>query len=163
MTARLWLRPVVAALLASAACRESGHEYVVILPEAPGLREGSAVEYLGVLVGEVTRITFLRDTVGSPRVALDLRLSRDSVPLRARDSVRIRNLGLLGDQVLSIVPGPSNVAILGSGDTLVAAENAIPPRIEPDEFLKALARQAPDSVAGHGADTGGARRPAPRP
>ena len=92
-----------------------------MLPEAPGIREGSPIDYLGIEVGEVSRVRFLRDTSGPPHLALELRLGRDSVPLRARDSVRVRNIGIFGDQALWIVPGPSNAPVLAEGDTLLAA------------------------------------------
>ena len=163
MVARVLLQCALFACLGMAACAPSGPDLVVLLPEAPGIREGSRIEYLGVDVGEVTRVAFVRDTVGPPRVALHLQLSRDSVPLRAADSIRVRNLGLFGDQALSIVPGPSNAQALSRGDTLLAATDPLPPRPELAKFLDALSGRVPDSLRADSADSGGARPRASRP
>ena len=87
---------------------------VVVLPTAPGLREGGPVTYLGVAAGQVERID-----LSTGRVVVTLGIARPDVVLRAGDVVRLRTAGLLGDRVVDITPGPASARALAAGDTLV--------------------------------------------
>ena len=91
---------------------------IVAIPRADGIREGASVTYLGVRVGEVERLV-----IDDRRIVLHLAILRSDVELRRGDSVRIATLGLLGDRVLELVPGPASAALLGLGDTLTAVSS----------------------------------------
>ena len=72
------------------------------LREAPGVKEGAQVAYRGVAVGKVTRIAFVPDGV-----LLTLALERSDVPLRQRDGIRLRTVGVFGEKLVELVSGPS--------------------------------------------------------
>ena len=91
---------------------------IVAMPRADGIREGAGVTYLGVRVGEVERLV-----IDDRRIVLHLLIQRPDVELRRGDSVRIATLGLLGDRVLELVPGPAGAPLLGPGDTLTAVSS----------------------------------------
>jgi ABC-type transporter Mla subunit MlaD len=105
-------------LLGLAACARADEALTVlaVLPNAPGLNEGASVTYRGVEVGTVEHISF-SDTA----VQIQLHLTRSDVPLRVGDQVRIASLGLLGDKIVDIVPGPVSARALTHTDTLGAA------------------------------------------
>ena len=88
---------------------------IVALPRADGIREGASVTYLGLRVGEVERLV-----IDDRRIVLHLFIQRPDVELRRGDSIRIATLGLLGDRVLELVPGPASAPLLAPGDTLTA-------------------------------------------
>ena len=155
MTKRLALLLGIAAaiVLAVAIAAWRGQRVVqrieAVLPNGGGLREGSAVAYRGVLVGTVERLWF--DAEG---VRLTLGLTQ-SVPVRSSDTLRVHTLGLLGDRVADIRPGPPSAPLLPAGALLRGPEPMSP--VTTDELRELLARQtAPTS-----ADS--TRPPAPSP
>ncbi len=104
-----------------------------VIPNGGGLREGSAVAYRGVLVGTVEKIWFADEGV-----RMTFGLTR-SVPIRSADTLRVHTLGLLGDRVADIRPGPSSAPLLPP-DVLLRG----PPPLDPvttDELRELLARQ----------------------
>jgi ABC-type transporter Mla subunit MlaD len=104
----------VGAFLAMAPHRPgAGRRFHAVLPSAIGLREGSSVTYLGMDVGEVHRLD-----IADRHIVITFSVRRPDVDVRATDSVRLCTLGLLGDKVVSIVPGPAGAPSLGAGDTL---------------------------------------------
>jgi phospholipid/cholesterol/gamma-HCH transport system substrate-binding protein len=119
-----------------------------MLPYAEGVREGTRVTYRGVDVGSVKRLAF--DTSG---VAVDLNLHQP-VPLRTSDSIAQRTMGLLGDRVLDIVPGPPSAPLLPDNGFLPG--RAPRPDLSPEEWIKLL-RPRPETVYRDGP------RPAPQP
>lgn len=104
-----------------------------VLPNRGGLREGSPVAYRGVIVGTVERIWF--DDEG---VRMTLGLIRP-VPVRSADTLRVHTLGLLGDRVADIRPGPASAPLLSSG-TLLRGPAPMSP-VTTDELHELLARQ----------------------
>ena len=112
-----WYLVVLSVLLAAAAsCRE--HRERIVLTEltaAPGLKEGASVFFRGVEVGRVERLTLAHSGV-----QLVLGVRRPDVPLRAGDRVALRTVGLFGDAVVEIVPGPERAPPLGDSTTLAA-------------------------------------------
>jgi ABC-type transporter Mla subunit MlaD len=110
-----------------------------VLPNGGGLREGSAVAYRGVLVGIVERIWFEDEGV-----RMTLGLTR-AVPIRSADTLRVHTLGLLGDRVADIRPGPVSAPLLPSG-VLLRGHAPMSP-VTTDELRELLARQRPlDSI-----------------
>ena len=89
-----------------------------VVSEAPQLREGALVTYLGVTVGTVRHMD-----LSSGRVGLTLAIERPDVVLRQGDSVRVRTLGLLGDKVVDIVASGRGAA-LGAHDSLFGRDDA---------------------------------------
>jgi len=137
MKLRLVLILIVATLgLAVAASRtipaSGGERIVVVLPRADGLREGASVTYSGLLVGRVERLR-----VVDGRVVANIELQRDDAELRLADTIRLRTLGLLGDKVLDITPGPRTAPRVRATDTLVALR---PPEIPLDAMSDSLLR-----------------------
>lgn len=95
---------------------------VVAFPFAPGLRQRAPVTYLGVDAGTVQRID-----LSTGRVVVTLGLRRADVVLRVGDTARLRTIGLFGDGVVDLAPGPRTARVLGAGDTLVGVAPAPPP------------------------------------
>src|SRR5918992_6241689 len=138
MTKRLalLLGIAVAIVLAVAIAAWRGQRVVqrieAVLPNGGGLREGSAVAYRGVLIGFVERLWF--DPEG---VRLTLGLTQP-VPVRSGDTLRVHTLGLLGDRVADIRPGPPSAPLLAAGALLRGPEPMSP--VTTDELRELLAR-----------------------
>ena len=90
--------------------RARGPRVFAQLKAAPGLRDGATVVFRGVAVGTVKDITAMPEGV-----QLTLALDRSDVPLRQRDGARVKSLGILGDVVVELVPGPSSAPPLAAG------------------------------------------------
>ena len=120
--------------------RPQSREVVALLPEAPGVHRGGAVEYHGIRVGEVKDIG-----IEGGRVRLRLQLTRPDVPLRATDRVRVRAVGIMGEGVVEIVPATTDSPLLpvrrGEADTLGAA-----PSVPADTQLVRMGRTILDSL-----------------
>jgi ABC-type transporter Mla subunit MlaD len=106
-----------------------------VLPDGGGLREGSAVAYRGVLVGTVERMWFDDEGV---RMTLGL---TQPVPVRRGDTLRVHTLGLLGDRVADIRPGPASAPLLQPG-TLLRGPAPMSP-VTTDELRELLTRDRP--------------------
>lgn len=86
----------------------------VIFDSANGITDGSPVQYAGVEVGKVERVSLIsRPDKPVPAVQLDVVLPQ-SVQVRADDEPAISTLGFLGEKFLDIQPG------LGAGPVLAA-------------------------------------------
>ena len=139
---------VLAALLAcgaTAGCRpvdaDSGTRQVVaVLREAPGLRVGDRVEYRGLAVGSVSALA-----IPDGRVHLTLTLTRQDVPLRASDRVRVVADGVFGASYVEIV-APSLDGPLLSRRRDVPDTLDVAPYVRTDTALARLAKQALDSL-----------------
>jgi ABC-type transporter Mla subunit MlaD len=124
----------------------SDHEVMAVLPEAPQLRDGALVTYLGVPVGTVRKMD-----LSSGRVVLTLGIQRSDVVLRQGDSVRIHTQGLLGDKVVDIVASKDRRPVLAAHDTLFGRDEP-GVRVDPRRLFEALDSasrrrlQAPDSA-----------------
>jgi phospholipid/cholesterol/gamma-HCH transport system substrate-binding protein len=138
MKLRLLLIVVVATLALTVALWRTvpasgrGQRIVVVLPRADGVREGASVTYAGLLVGRVERLRIV-----DGRVLASIELDRDDAEVRMADTIRLRTLGLLGDKVLDITPGPRAAPLLRGGDTLVALR---PPELPLDAMSDSLLR-----------------------
>ncbi|HUF49534.1 MAG TPA: MlaD family protein [Longimicrobiales bacterium] len=96
------------------------YEFVAIVPNAPGLRNGSAVWLGGREVGTIQRVALL-PVVGDSAtgVALTLRLPLALQPhVRADSRVRLTSARLIGERVVDIIPGTARAPVLAEGDTL---------------------------------------------
>jgi len=104
--------------LALTSCTRAGNDRVVhsVLPSASGVRDGATVTFRGIDVGRVERVTF--DSSG---VRLAIRIARADMPLRAKDRVAVRSMGLFGDMQVEIQPGPLSAPPASDGATLPAA------------------------------------------
>jgi len=87
-----------------------------VLPSASGVRDGATVTFRGIDVGRVERVTF--DSSG---VRLAIRIVRADMPLRAKDRVAVRSMGLFGGMQVEIQPGPLSAPPASDGATLPAA------------------------------------------
>ena len=140
MKLRLALILVVATLGLAVATRRTipawgtGQRIVVVLPRADGVREGGSVTYRGLLVGRVERLRIIEG-----RVVAHIEFEHEDVELRVADTIRARTLGLLGDKVLDITPGPRTAPLVRATDTLVALQAPeIPLDAMSDSLLKGL-------------------------
>ena len=86
---------------------------VAALGEAPGIRQGTRVDFRGLDVGTVEDIA-LKDSM----VILELRITRTDIPLRNTDRVTVRTMGLLGDGFIEIISGRATGRPWKAGDTL---------------------------------------------
>jgi ABC-type transporter Mla subunit MlaD len=89
------------------------------LRTAPGLRNGAAVSFRGIPVGEVTDVA-----IAPNAVRLTIALNRADVPLREGDGARVRRDGVLGAAELELVPTTKPGPALTSG--------ALLPEVPPD-------------------------------
>jgi len=161
-TRRLPPLPLLLLVLASTdACRRGERVVHTMLPSAaPRVAVGSPVLFRGVEIGTVQRLTL--DHAG---VRLDLRIERRDAPLRTGDRVALRVLGLLGDGVVDIVPGPATAPPIADGDTLAAAlpdtlaaqREAVTEAVVRTVLAPLLQRDSGGGVAG------GSQRPAAAP
>ena len=90
---------------------QPGYALRVLFYTANGITEGSPVQYAGVEVGKVQRVSIKYRADQRPSVELEVRLP-SSVNVRADDLAAISTFGLLGEKYLEITPGPGAGAIL---------------------------------------------------
>jgi ABC-type transporter Mla subunit MlaD len=109
-----------------------GHEVIAVLSEAPQLRDGALVTYLGVPVGTVRSMD-----LSTGRVVLTLGIQRSDVLLRQGDSVRIHTQGLLGDKVVDIVASRGRRPLLAAHDTLFGRDEP-GVRVDPRRLFEML-------------------------
>lgn len=116
--------PLLAVLAALGLACAGEHENVVhvIAEQAHGLKKNARVQYRGADVGLVKQVYF---TPGGVRI--DLLIERNDVPIRARDTVRIAQVGAFGEQVVDIQPGDPSAALIARGATL--------PSVKPDSTV----------------------------
>lgn len=106
-------------VLALACSQEHEHIVHVIAEQAPGLKRSARVQFRGVDVGLVKQVYF---TPGGVRI--DLLITRDDVPIRTQDTVRISSVGPFAEQVVDIQPGVQSAPLIPRGATL--AREAVP-------------------------------------
>ena len=85
-----------------------------------GLKEGSAIELAGVIVGKVRDIEL--DT-GDYEAVVHLDIDK-RVELQDDTIASIRTAGIIGDKFIKLTPGGSEI-ILGAGDEIEETEPAI--------------------------------------
>jgi phospholipid/cholesterol/gamma-HCH transport system substrate-binding protein len=89
-----------------------GYRLRVLFDSANGITDGSPVQYAGVEVGKVERVSIVYPKDGAtPKVQLSVRLP-SQVMVRADDEASISTFGLLGEKYLAIAPGPGQGPIL---------------------------------------------------
>jgi phospholipid/cholesterol/gamma-HCH transport system substrate-binding protein len=98
----------------------SGLEYRAEFRDVAGLNVGDEVRYGGLVVGSVTGIDL--DTSDATRLLVRLRV-RAKTPVRVDTRASISQVGLLGQQFLSLAPGKANAAPLPSGSMLATDDN----------------------------------------
>ena len=110
------------------------------VPRADGVREGQQVGFRGVIVGHIDSVGFTDNAV-----RLKLMITRKGVPLRAGDKVKVRAIGVFGDQAIDIVPGPGSAPLIGAGAEL----GSLPPDTTPSllDMFKARVNADTDSQA----------------
>ena len=105
-----------------------------VVSMAPGVRVGSAVLFRGIEVGRVSSITF-----ADSGVLLGLELSRADVPLRSADTIRFATVGVLGEKVVDVRPGPLTAPLLTEGGILRVTGPAVGlPLVDVDSLVRAL-------------------------
>jgi phospholipid/cholesterol/gamma-HCH transport system substrate-binding protein len=131
---------------------------VALVPDAPGLAEGSPVWLSGKPIGEVRRVGFM-PTGADPqhRVWVRLRVpTRMQQHIREDSRVRVTSASLLGEQAVDIAPGSPGAPVLAAGDTLRArraltaeqvTERAALVRAQLDSVLGELRALAPTAEA----------------
>ena len=90
---------------------QPGYTLRVLFETANGITEGSPVQYAGVEVGKVQKVSIKYRADQTPTVELQVRLP-SSVNIRADDVATISTFGLLGEKYLEITPGPGAASIL---------------------------------------------------
>lgn len=90
----------------------------VVFDTANGINDGAPVQYAGVEVGKVERVSidYPKDQ-SVPKVQLGIVLPQ-SVNVRADDAASISTFGLLGEKYLEINPGPGQGPVLEPGGVL---------------------------------------------
>ena len=108
---------LIGAISLSACAREHENLVHVIAEQAHGLKKSARVQYRGIEVGFVKQVYFTPSGV-----RIDLLLTRDDVPIRTQDTVRITTVGAFGEQVVDIQPGVQTAPLITRGATLPQAK-----------------------------------------
>ena len=148
----------VAALAAAVVRLRAAHGPVLYteLRTASGLRNGAAVSFRGVPVGEVTDLAILPNAI-----RLTIALNRADVPLRLGDGARVRRIGVLGEPELELVPTPKPGPALRTGALLpeVPPEpTSVRREAAADAWLKTIGQAAGVTLSG---DSGAAGKRVP--
>jgi hypothetical protein len=105
--------------LYSLSCTSSVFRFQVDFPEAPGVKKGCEVRYLGIGVGNVERVFLRPSTAGAiPAVVIAIVLKDRNIQIRRDDTFRVSAQGLLGEQFIDIIPGPSSSPPILEGSTV---------------------------------------------
>lgn len=117
---RFFLPPLlVAGALLGGGCSRSGQQYQVVFADAPQLKAGAKVCYLGVPVGEVESISLRgAESEAASQVVARIALRPGDYQVRQRDRFRVLSEGLLGDNYIDIVPTESQSSPLPLGATV---------------------------------------------
>jgi phospholipid/cholesterol/gamma-HCH transport system substrate-binding protein len=85
-----------------------------------GLQVGNNILFAGIKVGTIENISFVADTL----VRVDMRMSADVKPFLKKDAVAtVGSSGLMGDKVISILPGSNTENILlKDGDPIASVD-----------------------------------------
>jgi ABC-type transporter Mla subunit MlaD len=102
---------------------ERRYEIVALVPDAPGVADGTPVWVSGRQVGVVTAIAILPSTVDTMgRVAVTLQLPVNVQPqVRGDSRVRLTSVSMISEAVIDILPGSGSEPPLADGDTLRTA------------------------------------------
>lgn len=113
--------------LSVSACGNRSLRFQVEFEESPGLKSGSNVRYLGLSVGKVERV-FVQDkgSGSSPQVVVAVAIKDSEVHIRRDDIFGLSTQGLLGEEYLSITPGPTTSAVVTEGSTVQGQASALP-------------------------------------
>ena len=87
---------------------------------ASGLKPGADVELAGVVVGQVTRVSYIADEYEAEvelDIAKDAKLQEDAI-------ASIRSTGIIGGKFLKITPGGSDI-ILVENDEIMETESSV--------------------------------------
>ena len=87
---------------------------------ASGLKPGADVELAGVVVGQVTDISFVTDDYEAEvklAIAKEIKLQDDAI-------ASIRSTGIIGGKFLKITPGASDI-LLAPGDEILETESSV--------------------------------------
>lgn len=91
---------------------QPGYGLRVVFDTANGITDGSPVQYAGVEVGKVQRVSIIRlPEHMRPSVELYIRLP-STVQVHEDDVAKISTFGLLGEKYLEITPGPGAGVVL---------------------------------------------------
>jgi phospholipid/cholesterol/gamma-HCH transport system substrate-binding protein len=85
-----------------------------------GLQIGNNILFAGIKVGTIENISFVSDTM----VRVDMRMSADVKPFLKKDAVAtVGSSGLMGDKVITILPGSDQErTLLKEGDRIAAVD-----------------------------------------
>ena len=127
MNARRLFHILVLFVLGASGCGNRPFRFQVMFPEAPGLKVGSEVRYLGLKVGDVTKILIQQPENGAtPQVAVAVTLANKGIQIRRADRFGIGTQGLLGEAYLDITPGPISSPLISEGSAVQGELTALP-------------------------------------
>jgi phospholipid/cholesterol/gamma-HCH transport system substrate-binding protein len=115
----------------------TGYDLVGVFPDAANLVRGSRVRLDGLDVGAVRSIS-TRDGMALVRFSVD----DDHAPLRDGTQLRIDYQALLGERVITVLPGPADNPRLQSGAMIQGGA----PRVDLDMVLRALDPDVRDAL-----------------
>ncbi len=111
-----WLA-ILIVLAFQSACKYSADRIVFVdLAGAEDLKEGTAVQFRGIDIGRVNRVTLQRSGVH-----VELLIRRANAPVEVNDRVAVRPIGIFGDKVVEIIPSPADGPSVADGGQLRAA------------------------------------------
>ncbi len=130
-------------IVAGLTLERAGDSYLIKIPKSVGaLREGSAVKYLGVMVGRVKEVDFPSDDLESVRVLVEI--TRPSTPMRESTFATLSSNFLTGETSIELQGGANDDKRLMPGSilawrptTLMRLEDSLPSVL--DELKRAVA------------------------
>jgi ABC-type transporter Mla subunit MlaD len=135
---RMLLATLVSFVLFQWGCGSKSFRFFVAFDEAPGLKIGNEVRYLGLKVGKVEKISIQQsEGTTKPQVLVTVAILDRGLKLRRDDHFKIGTLGFLGEDCLNITPGASTSALIPEGET-VHGEGYFIDLEKAPIFLKAL-------------------------
>lgn len=93
--------------------------------DASGLYESALVTYQGVKVGQVTELEV------TPEAAIATLRLEDDTPIPGNVDAELHSTSAVGEQFISLVPGPATTTTLAGGDVLPPSRTVAMPQIAP--------------------------------
>ncbi len=96
-----------------------GYTIRILFNHVSGIDKGSPVRLAGVDVGEISKVTIIKNNEGTTQAELTVHIAQ-GVSIEEDAQVWVNSLGLLGEKYVEISPGSSGAKLLTEGSVLEA-------------------------------------------
>jgi len=117
--------------------------------DAKGLQEGSSVRFIGISIGSVDQISIINDSM----VHVSMKINKNHADFIKKDaSAVISTDGLMGNKLITIMPGKALAQVVLDGDTIkaqkpIGMENVMNSVLENSRNLEELTKNLIDITA----------------